>query len=391
MKTKWATWLKRIKLMVAGGLARLFSSFSNLILSFIIVRTQSPELWGEVVPYLLILDFGFSFVNWGASPYLIRSFSLNPATQKKSLNESIHSRIALMISFTIIILFLPLEREIKLWLAIWIFSRFIYQAFDPIIQVERKFGFILIVEMIAITIVALPVVLTDQSIAVYFLIVLFTLSMLWRALATSFFFREHISYKFSFSKEFLIQSFPFLLLTFSAMLQQRADLYTAAYFLNDTETAQYQVFINLLIFCQFLAGLILSPFAKNIFRLRESSFKKIEHNYFLIGIPASLLSMIGVYIITLFYQFHYPVIFYGFGWLYILLFYAYLPQNYLLGKENKQLLVSLYSIGSSVVNLIASILLIPRYGMTGALSSAIIAQFLLVMFYQQKKLFHAKG
>jgi len=176
------------------------------------------------------------------------------------------------------------------------------------------------------------------------------------------------------------------------MFQQRADLYTVAYFLPDHETARYQVFVTLLIFCQFMASLVLSPFAKNIFRITDQSFLKLERNFLLIGLPLSILSMIALYVVvTLLYHFSFPLIFYGMGALYVYAAYAYLPQNYLLGKENKQLQVSLYSLLASGVNLLFSVLLIHKLGIIGALTAGLLSQIFLVALYHHKTLFHAKS
>ncbi len=60
------TLIQRVKIIAQGGVSRLIISFSNVIVSFMVVRTQSATLWGEVVVYLLIVDTGFSLVSWGS-------------------------------------------------------------------------------------------------------------------------------------------------------------------------------------------------------------------------------------------------------------------------------------------------------------------------------------
>jgi O-antigen/teichoic acid export membrane protein len=388
MNSVWPSIYKRTKTILVGGFARVISSFTNLIISIIVIRIQSPELWGEIVPLILFIDFGFSFVNWGSSPYLIRAFSANPAGMKEEFSESISSRFPLLFVFILILFLSPFSFDVKILLVIWSFFRYIYQSFDSLLQFQRNFLFTVAIECVSIAIVVMPVIFFPNNVHLFGLVTGFTLAIAFKAIATSVLFHSYLRIQFAVSKKFFARASPFLLLTFSAMLQQRADLYCVAFFLNTVSTARYQVFINLLIFFQFLASLLLNPFAKNIFRLSKKSLRKLEINFALIGIPLSLLSITGVYIIIrFFYQFDFSGNMFLMGAVYIFLFYAYLIQNYLLGKENKQILVSVYSLIASLTNVLLCYLLTPRFGIEGALGASLIAQITLVVLYHRKKLY----
>jgi hypothetical protein len=170
------------------------------------------------------------------------------------------------------------------------------------------------------------------------------------------------------------------------MLQQRSDLYSVAYFLDDHETARYQVFINLLIFCQFGASLLLSPFAKNIFRITKKSFLKLEKKFMTWGVLLSAVSITAVYLLTqFFYGFTLSWKMFALGYVYVLMFYLYLLRNYELGKLRKQTRVALYSFAASGFNLILSFFLTPNLGIEGALLAGTFAQLFLVALYHQKK------
>jgi O-antigen/teichoic acid export membrane protein len=386
MHNLWPVVYKRTKTIVVGGLARVISSFTNLIISLIVIRIQSPELWGEIIPFILFIDFGFSFVSWGASPYLIRAFSANPAGIKDELGKSIASRLPLLLLFIIIIFFSPFSFAIKRWLIAWSFFRYVYQSFDPVLQFQRNFLFTLSIECMSIAIVVMPVILFSQNVDLLFLIAGFTIAIAFKGVVTAFFLRSYLEIRLLISTKFFTKASPFLLLTFSAMLQQRADLYCVAYFLDTIHTARYQVFINLLIFFQFLASLLLNPYAKNIFRLSEKSFKNLESSFIVIGVPLSLFSIFGVYVITnFFYQFSFSWSMLLMGTAYIFVFYTYLLQNYLLGKENRQILVSVYSFVASLSNVLLSVFLTPRFGIEGALGASLFAQLVLVALYHRKK------
>ena len=179
-------------------------------------------------------------------------------------------------------------------------------------------------------------------------------------------------------------SFPFFLLAVSGVLQQRTDLYCVAYLLSDTETAAYQVYFNFLIFCQFLASLLLSPFAKNIFRLRPASLRSLERTFVLAGIPLAFISMLAVALLVRFvYRLEITLLQYALGYIYVLMFYVYLLRNYELGKTYRQGHAALLGFIASAVNLILCIFLIPAYQITGALIAGTVAQIVIAILYRR--------
>ncbi len=376
--------LKRIKVILIGGISRVLVSFSSVIISFVVIRTQYPDLWGEAVVYILMLDLGFSIVSWGSTPYLIREFSLHPAKIPIVWGTSVSSRIVLLVSFLGLLFLLLPHTSILLWVILWAVARYIYQSFETYVQYERQFLFSFITELIALAVVIVPVIAADTPLQTENLIILLCLSTVIKASFSVIFFWRKISF-LPPRVEFFKHAFPFLLLTFSAMAQQRADLYCVAYFLPKIEVARYQVFLNLLIFSQFGASLLLSPFAKNIFRLPHVSFLKMEKQFATTGIFLSALSLVAVFLVSRFvYKLEYSLLLFALGYFYILMFYLYLLRNYLLGKQNKQTKAAVYSFIASGANAILSILFTPRFGLEGALAAGLAAQVLLVALYHQK-------
>mgnify|MGYP001610609217 CR=1 FL=1 len=378
-----STLFARIKLIASGGASKVIVSLNSVIISFVIIRWQSPGLWGELVVYLLFLDFGFSVIAWGATPFLIREFSFHPAMIKTEWARSFNARIPLLLIFLIFIAFTPFSFSNKIVLFIWAIARYTYHAFESVIQYERNFIFSLFVELTGLMVLILPIALMSVDINIQTLVFLFTASMAWKAGVTAFFFRSFLNFSLP-DKKFYFQAFPFLLITFSAMLQQRADLYSVAYYLPQQDTARYQVFINLLIFSQFLASLLLSPFAKNIFRLSERSFIKLERRFIFLGIPFAGISLVGIYVLmTFFYKLELAWIMYAFGYFYILTFYVYQLKNYQLSKINKQVRVAAYCFIASAFNILLSMLLIPKFQLEGALLAGLTAQIILALLYYQ--------
>lgn len=383
MSGAFNTWIKRLQIILLGGMARLLAALFTVTVSLIVIRTQSPGLWGEVVPLMLILEFGFTIIGWGALPYLVQQFSLHPHQMKHDWSQSLASRAALLLVFLIFIAFLPQTADVKSGLIIWAAGRFVYQCFEPIAQVERNFTFSIFLEMTALAVMIVPIFILPAPISSITLIHLFALSMIWRAVVSLICFRKWITWSVP-RIEYFKTTFPFFLLAISGVLQQRTDLYCVAYFLPDTETAAYQVYFNFLIFCQFLASLLLSPFAKNIFRLRPASLRSLERTFVLAGIPLSFVSMLTVALLIKFvYQLEITLIQYALGYIYVLMFYVYLLRNYELGKTYRQAHAALLGFIASAVNLILCFFLIPSYQITGALVAGTVAQIVVAILYRR--------
>jgi O-antigen/teichoic acid export membrane protein len=386
-----ATLLQRFRIILINGASRVLSVLGTPLVSLIIVRSQGAEVWGSAVPSVLLLDFGFSIIGWGSNPYLIREFSLEPRNISKFWSESIIGRIPLLIGFTIVVIFLPLSMTLKGTMLAWALARYVYQAQEPLLQYHKNFLFSLLLETTSFVLIVIPIFAADSPMTAEFIIALLASAMVWKSVLSSVFIHSKKLVRLSPTSRrdvigYYAAAFPFLLLTFSGMLQQRMDLYLVAFYLDDRQTAVYQVLINWLIFCQFLASLFLSPFSKNIFRLAEESLLKLQRNFMLLGIVLAAVSILGVYtMMSLVYRFELSIVQYALGYFYILMTYLYLLRNYDLGKRRKQTLAAVFSFAASLMNLLVGIYCIPRFGITGALLAGTIAQAFLVILYHTNK------
>lgn len=373
--------ISRFKIIATGGASRIVISLNSVICAFVIIRWHSSSLWGELVVYLLLLDLGFSIIAWGSTPYLIREFSFHPKDIPASWSKSFNSRVPLVVIFLIVIFFTPFAPSHKITLSVWVIARFVYHSFEPVVQYQRNFYFSLFVEGIALLVLIIPLIIFSSDVNIHTLILLFTASMIWKAVASAIYFRRLIAFEWP-RWNFYLLAFPFLLLTFSALFLQRSDLYGVAYYLSKQDTAKYQVFINLLIFSQFLSSLLLSPYAKNIFRLPAKSFRKLEKRFMLIGLPLSALSLVGVYVLMRWiYKLELSWQMFALGYFYIQAFYMYLLRNYHLGKIHRQTRVAIYSFIASGVNVALSLLLIPVFHLEGALMAGVATQLFLIVLY----------
>jgi O-antigen/teichoic acid export membrane protein len=374
----------RTRVVLTSSVFRLLSSFGTLIISSFVVRWFSTGLWGEIVYYLLLLDLGFVAINWGHSFYLSRQFSENPQLISNNFQKAFVSRSYILILFVVVIFLLPVSIHIKVTLAACSLARFIYQAFDPLIQYHRKFLPGLILELAGIVAIVLPLIFLRSDVSLLTVLMLYAISFTFRAVITLIMFRSHIAgSRFPVdASTFLRPALPFLVLTLTAMLQQRMDLYVAALYLKTDKLAIYQVFLSLLLLSHVAASLLLSPFARNMFRLSHERLRKVERQFMFAGIFFSAISIVVIFIILKFvFEFHLSWMMYVCGYVYVLLYYFYQVRNYQFMKAHRQKEVALFSLVGCGLSLVLSFVLIPYYGMEGALIAGLSTQVVNVLLH----------
>jgi len=387
----------RARIILLGGINRIAVPINNVVVSYLIISYTSANFWGSIVYVIILLDFAFSIISWGNRPYLIREFSLNPKNIPKDWRESFAHRLILLLLFWGVLLILPYSWEIKLLLIVWSVARYLYQSFEAVIQYQRNFSFSVFNELVGLIIIVIPILVVGKEIEFETVILLYSLSISVRAIVNLIFYNKFLHTVInstnqssvintgsflSRSKLFLIDSFPFLLLTFSAMLRQRTDLFCVAYFLEKGEVAQYQIFLSFLGFSQLAASLLLSPFAKNIFRLPKKSLRKLERSFMGAGVIITLVLIIAIYLImTQLYGFEFSRNLYILGYVYAVSSYLFLIKNFELGKARKQRYVAYYALAAGLINLTFSVVLTPYFKLEGALSAGIGAQIFLIIMY----------
>jgi O-antigen/teichoic acid export membrane protein len=185
-----------------------------------------------------------------------------------------------------------------------------------------------------------------------------------------------------YNPRYFALALPFFLLTFSGMLQSRIDLYAVNIFLTPTDVAQYQVFINFLLYLQAAAGFIMEPFVKSVYRLDYPAIRKISFRLALLGcliVPPGLIAL--ALLLTRLYEIHLPTGMYVWGALYVLPIYFYLPTIYALYKAEQQNTVITINFLGVGLNFALNLILLPRIGMEGAVISAALVSWLAFLIY----------
>jgi O-antigen/teichoic acid export membrane protein len=392
---------KRFVIILLNGFNTIAPQLTNMVISYLVISFVSSEFWGSVVYIIILLDFAFNIISWGNKPFLIQEYSLSPQSINHLWRTSFTSRIIWLLLFIVVIFFFNYSLQIKLCLVLWVIARYIYQSFDALILFNKNFVFSVLTELTGLCVLLIPVMLFRNTLTLSVIISLYTLSVLIKSGIAIIYYRKIVvgelfsktkpKYHFKTSLNYFIVSFPFLLLTFSGMLQSKTDLYTVAYFLKKTDVAHYQIYLGFLGLSQLIASLFLSPFARNIFRLSKNSLKKLERLFITAGVFISFFLTVFIYfLLTYIYHFSFSFYMYLLGYLYVLAFYLYLLKNYEFGRQRKQGMVALFSFIGSFVNFLFGIILTPLLGIEGALLSAVISQFFMVLIFHKPHLFNFK-
>ena len=378
---------RRIRPIALNAVQTGLKSFSNVIISLLIIRLFSETLWGEVVFYLIFIDLAFNIIDWGNKNYLILKFSERPDQLRLQWQESIITRFFLPLLAITVLLFLPILFLVKIAIIIWIIGRYIYSSFEPVINYQRDYKFSIVAESVSLIVILIPLLLLDD-LRVGDILFTYAVTFIVRALLAGLVYRYFFQkFSFRFSRKFLFSAFPFLLMGLSGLLLSRADLYLVAALLPKSALGQYQVLNSLLLFGLFSISWLLTPFEKNIYRLRPASLKKLQYKMILFGFPASIGLMLFIFIFLQFiFLFEFSFTIYFLGFLYLYSFFFYLIRLYYFSKKNKQHIAVTFSIAAGVVNILTGLILIPSMEIAGALMAAVIGQLCLILLLFQTPL-----
>ncbi len=390
MKNKF---LKRLSFIGLNTISNLIVSATGMIISLIIIRLFSNELWGEAVYIFLWVNIAAHFASWGSRDFLLRAFSAAPSKSAKTWASVFTARALLIFPFLFLPFFLKLNFAGSIALSILILARFVYQSYDVIILYQRKFTLTVFIELLALVIVVSGTLLLREKIEINTLVICFTFAETIKAIIVAAWYRkEYKVYNLTIpEKDFYISAFPFFVLGFSGLLQSKADLLLVSFFLNKAILSQYQVAMNCFLIVQSGSAFILSPFIKNLYRMDFNRIKKISVRLFWAGAGILFLALPCIFFgLTWIYKFE--VSFYSIllGGAFVLPIYIYLPYIYFLYKIKKQNIIVAVNVSSIGICVLFSAIFIPLFGphYNGALLSIALTQWLILfsLHYLSKRI-----
>jgi O-antigen/teichoic acid export membrane protein len=381
--------------MATHSLNSLLIPVINALISLLVIRLTSVELWGAFVQVLLVTQLGMQIVNWGNKEYLLRAFSRKPGRLAELWQCAFFTRCLLYFGFMGVMALWgwPVSWLLLIWM--WGAGLMLAQSFEVLVLYRRLFVFALAVEIGVSLVLLTGVIATGSQLTVTGLVAFFMLAQVGKAAAFLLRFRAQVLSQVSgrFDPAYFGLALPFFLLGFTGMLQSRIDLYSVSYFMNQADVGQYQVLTGFLLYIQALANFVLLPFVKTVYRLKIVVIHKISWRLFGLGLfivpPAVVLI---AWLLRHLYHFDLSPMLFIVGGLHVLPIFFTLPIIYALYKADLQrqvLYVNLVNIG---LNVALNILWIPRWGLLGALLATALTSWLTLVYYwhRSRQLLHTE-
>ena len=375
---------KRLPLVLFNSLYAIANLLWTVIISFLIIKWASVDLWGEFMTLAALIMLGNHFVKWGNKTYLLKEFSAKPASIKTIWNAVFIARLPLfLIVFLAATLYYLNKPMLMVLIGLWLLSDYISSSFEAHLIYFKKFKRFFLIEIGIIPFAIIVLYLFKENLSLFILVIIYAGRICIKALGALIVFKKSYLLKFYRpSYKLLKKVSPFFLIGLIGMLNSKIDFYSVLYFMSDTDIGKYHILSNFVLFGITIGSFIIIPFEKNIYRLSTHKVNKIALNFFTLGLFISSLWMgVSKLFITTFYQIEFPLIYYAIGILYILPIYYYWPilhKLYAADKTKSALKVGLISV---LINAIFNILLIPIYGILGALISTTLGQIVLLIGY----------
>lgn len=372
--------LRRVGVVLQNSFYSLLVPLVNIAISFLVIRLNSPALWGSFVEIMVVLHLLTHVAAWGNKEYLLREFSRSPQDIRQVWQTSLFSRL---IFYGAICGFLLLIPGASVWVLLWGLSIVLSQSFDVLIIYRRDFAFAIGTELLTISIMIVGIITQGDALSITQLLALFAIATSIKCLLLCAYFRNDLILSYwKLNLTYFRQAGPFFILGFSGILASRIDLYTVSILLNEQNVAEYQVFINLMLYLQALSAFILLPYVKTLYRMPDDSILRISVRLFVLGIglviPATLLADALLYTL---YDIQYSAVFMLLGGLFVLPIYGYIPLIHRLYKNDATRIVLGVNICGAAFNLALNLLLLPIIGILGAIIASAVVQWGMLIYY----------
>lgn len=380
----WQKLAYRVWLIALNSANSLIVPLFTVLISLLVVRRVSAELWGEFVSYLIIVQLAAHVMGWGNKEYLLREFSINPTDLCLQWQSILLTRLTLFPLFLIVLYFIGGPSVRLLTLALWTFALVWQQSYDVVILYRRSFLFALVTEITPVIIMVAAIWQYAPSLTVDHLLRWFALATAAKVISYSLYFRRILwtAWQGKLTFAYFSLAISFFLLGFSGMVQSRVDLYSVNILLTAQELAQYQVFIGFMLYLQSLAALIIMPFVKRVYSLSHAHILQLARRLLLLGFVIVPLGLLLVWqVMVRIYDFNLSWLFYAWGAAYVIPIYFSVPIIYSLYKVNRQRVVLTVNVVAIAGNFMLNLLLIPIFGMLGALIATTLIRFCTVTVY----------
>ena len=398
-------WLGRARLVALHSFHSLIAPLLAAAISAWVVRTHSPSLWGAFVDVLLVVQLGAHVLAFGNKELLLRAFA-EGATDKDPY-ATVPAVFQGALATRAVTLLPPVLAATAAWAwwrdwpaswlaqaALWLVAELVVQSHGVIILYARRFTAGVAIEATATLLSLGLIMLINADLSVFSLVAVFTLTTWGKAALLSAGLAEVTGLPTSWRTlrtrwvgqvrpAWLGLALPFFVMGLTGMLQSRLDLYVMTAERSAAEVGRYQVMINLLIYLQTVANLVLVPFVQDLYRMPTAAMRRVARWLALGGavfaLPATALAwwaLAWVWRVRL----GWPMVAVAAGYVWVV--WLYLPDVYTLYKLKRERTVLVMNAVGAGLNLALNLWWVPRYGALGALSASLLVQAAGVLVYR---------
>ncbi|MBE2197664.1 MAG: hypothetical protein IAE79_03570 [Anaerolinea sp.] len=372
---------RRAGLVVANSLHNVLPMLLTPFVSLLVIRQTSAALWGTFVSVLITVQLGAHLAAWGNDAYLLREFSRNPAGIAHAWQSCLRTRLALFAGLALLAALL--YPQTAGWIILWGVALALHQSCAVMVTYKRDFLLAAGVELVGLAGMVTAVFCAGEAITPNWLLRLFALTTLAKAIGLLLRYRAIVwGGDGRFQPRYFLLALPFFLLGFGGMLNSRIDLYIVALYFPAEAVGTYQVFSSFLLYVQALAGFVVLPFVKTIYRLPYTAIRPMARSLFGLGcliVPAAMIAL--SFLLSRLYGILLPSTFFWLGGLAVLPIFYYLPIIYALYKAEKQTTVLLVNLLGIVSALLLNLTLLPRLGLIGAIGAMALIKWLALLIY----------
>lgn len=372
--------------MAMNLLSNLLVPFFNVLISVLVVRLVSVELWGDFTRIILLVSTFTVFSLWGSKDYLSAAFSRDPGAVQHNWKNQLASRQPVTwLAITAILILVP-GLLLKLFSAGILVTRAASLSYEPLVIYHRRFRLKFAAEISGGAFLCLVIVLFHETMTVQRFLGFCVLSELIRLIIIAPAF--HPEYPLSFLPKFdlkaLRTSSGFLWLSLSGFLLYKADQYFIAIFLDNLTLAKYQLVMAFLILIHAAATYLVQPLFRRVLLQKLALVKNLSARLFINGVWMTLAALLMVKLVLEYaYEIRLPVSLFGAAWLFLLPAYYYAPLICYLFAASREKLVLAVNTGGFISTLAASWLLtrLLQDPMLAVMLAAAITQWLMLAVY----------
>lgn len=354
----------------------------SLTFSFIIVHYFSKSLWGDFVKIQLYFFLTHIISNWGTSTYLQKAFSKKPSEMILTWQKQFLARLPVAFICIICLCFFIELNHLK-YIIFWYLFSFIYNSFLSILNYNRDYKFLIIIELISFLFL-ITLILSVKNLTLEILIFFYALYVFFKTIVVSSKYYYFLKIKkFEIKISTLKFGFPFLLISITGFLHSKIDVYTYSFFSTNTELGEYQIISSFFIFSQSIVSILLLPYVKNFYRINSKTLQKIRFQVAFIGVFTNviIISLIALILENLF-QIHISFLEYIIGFFIGYPSYYYSIRVFELFKFNKEKKVIKISFLGVIFNLFLSIVFLYfNLNVLGVLLANAITQIITLFIY----------